>query len=215
MQNYINTGYIKGHSMISRLIRWVGQFILGQPVLFWACMLANLLGAVIGGVFWYGPQLAAAPIWAYPFIPDCPLAALVATIALIAIRAGKQWNGFYALVAFGCIKYGLWTLAFWMRHWVAGGEIEPISLGLFITHVGLVAEGLIIAGFAFPLSMPKRLAVIGWYLLSIVLDYGLGFHPPLTPFVPVAYVFVIALGLTTLLGVTLLAKPYSRELRLA
>jgi uncharacterized membrane protein YpjA len=172
-------------------------------------MVANMLGAVIGGVVWYGPQLAAAPIWAYPFIPDCPLAAFVATIALIAIRSGRRWPLFNGLVAFGCMKYGLWTLAFWSRHWFAGGEIEPISVGLFVTHMGLFSEGLLIALYALPLNLPRRMAVIGWYVLSIFVDYAFGFHPPLTEFVPVEYVFWVATGLTTVLGVALLALPFT------
>jgi hypothetical protein len=50
--------------------------------------------------------------------------------------------------------------------------------------------------------------VIGWFVLSIFVDYALGFHPPLTEFVPVEYVFWVATGLTSLLGVALLALPY-------
>lgn len=190
-----------------RILRNMLDFILGNALVFWACMIGNLLGAVIGGVFWYGGQLLASPIWAYPFIPDCPLAALVATIALIAMRYGRRWPFFNALVGFGCMKYGLWTLAFWSQHWAGGGAPEPVSVGLFITHMGLFAEGALIALNALPLSLPKRLAVVGWYVLSIYVDYGLGFHPPLTPFVPVAYVFWVATGLTIILGAALLAVP--------
>lgn len=108
------------------------------------------------------------------------------------------------------MKYGLWTLAFWSRHWLAGGEIEPLSAGLFITHMGLFAEGLLIALYALPLNLSRRVAVIGWYLLSIVMDYALGFHPPLTNFVPLEYVFWVATGLTMVLGIALLALPYSQ-----
>ncbi|MDZ4718437.1 MAG: DUF1405 domain-containing protein [Roseiflexaceae bacterium] len=192
-----------------RFLHTILNFILKNPLIFWGGMVANLLGAVIGGVVWYGPQLLASPIWAYPFIPDCPLAAFVATIALIALRAGKRWPAFNALVAFGCMKYGLWTLAFWSRHWLAGGEIEPISVGLFVTHMGLFSEGLLIGLYALPLNLPRRLAVIGWYVLSIFVDYALAFHPPLTEFVPVEYVFWVATSLTTVLGVALLALPYT------
>jgi uncharacterized membrane protein YpjA len=190
-----------------RFLDTILSLILGNRLVFWVCMVANLLGALVGGVVWYGPQLLASPLWAYPFIPDCPLAALVATIAFIAIRAGRRWPLFYALVAFGCMKYGLWTLAFWSRHWLGGGAVEPISAGLFIVHMGLCAEGLLLALRAFPLSLPRRLAVIGWYVLSIAVDYGLGFHPPLTPFVPLAYIFWVAVGLTAVIGAALLAVP--------
>ncbi|GAB4110885.1 MAG: DUF1405 domain-containing protein [Roseiflexaceae bacterium] len=190
-----------------RLLRSTFAFITGSSLVFWACMVANLLGAVIGGVFWYGNQILNAPIWAWIFIPDCPLAALVASLALIAWRAGKRWYFFNALVAFGCMKYGLWTLAFWSKHWLSGGMIEPISVGLFITHMGLFAEGALLTLCAFPLGLSRRFAVISWYLLSIIVDYGLGFHPVLTSFVPVEYVFWVAMALTTIIGIALIAMP--------
>lgn len=202
---------------MERLLRWTLDTILRVPLLFWACIIANLLGAVIGGWFWYGPLLVAAPFWAIPFIPDCPLAALVGSIALLGLRAGRRWSFFYALVAFGCMKYGAWTIAFWLRHWSAGGEIEPVAVMLFITHIGLFIEGLLFVPRIGLLALPLRLAVIGWYLLSIAIDYGLSsyaianygfpFHPPLTPFVPVDFVFWVATILTTLLGLGLLLFP--------
>ncbi|HEU5087711.1 MAG TPA: DUF1405 domain-containing protein [Roseiflexaceae bacterium] len=190
-----------------RLLTWIRRLIVGHAVLFWPAMIANLLGAVIGTAWWYGPQLLASPLWAYPFIPDCPLAAGVATVAFFGLRYGKRWPFFNALVAFGCMKYGVWTMAFWLKHWSGGGEIEPISLGLFVTHIGLFCEGALLATVALPLSLPKRLTVFLWYVLSIVVDYGLGFHPPLTEYVPVEYAFWVAAAMTFALGVGLLALP--------
>jgi uncharacterized membrane protein YpjA len=190
-----------------RLLIWIRTLILQNAALFWPAMIANALGAIIGTAWWYGPQLLQSPLWAYPFIPDCPLAAGVATVAFVALRAGRRWPFFNALVAFGCMKYGVWTVAFWLRHWSAGGEIEPISVGLVITHIGLFSEGALLATVALPLSLPKRLTVICWYVLSIVVDYRLGYHPPLTPFVPTEYAFWVAAGMTLLLGIGLLALP--------
>jgi uncharacterized membrane protein YpjA len=200
-----------------RLLHWVLDGILRWPLLFWSCVVANSLGVVIGGWFWYGGMLTSAPLWALPFIPDCPLAALLGTIALFGLRARRRWGFFYALTAFGCIKYGLWTMAFWLRHWTAGGEIEPVGLLMFITHIGLTCEGLLIAPHSVPLGMPARLAVTGWYALSVFVDYGLvgyavrafgfPFYPPLSPEVPMSYAFAVATALTALLGSALLALP--------
>ena len=58
------------------------------------------------------------------------------------------------------------------------------------------------------LSLPARLSIIGWYALSIFVDYGLGHHPPLTAVVPVTYVFWVAIALTTTIGALLLWLPY-------
>jgi uncharacterized membrane protein YpjA len=204
-----------------RLLHWLLQFINRYPILFWACMLANGVGVVVGGWFWYGPMLSAAPFWAVPFIPDCPLAALLASIALIGIHYGQRWGWFNALAAFGCIKYGFWTLAFWLRHWMGGGEVEIIGVTMFIAHMGLIAEGLLLLPQIGPLAAWKRLAVIAVYGLAVFVDYGLvgyavrnygfPFYPPLTPEVPMLFAQYSAGGLTIVLGLGLLALPYGRR----
>src|SRR5690606_15445464 len=121
---------------------------------------------------------------------------LLATIAFVAHRYSRRWLWFTALSAFACLKYGAWTSSFLLKHWSGGGLIEPISAGLFITHIGLMAEGALLVPQIGRLSLGARLATIGWFALSIFVDYGLGFHPPLTPQVPVEFVFWLATGLT-------------------
>ncbi len=198
---------LKEHITIERVLCWTMDCILQRPLLFWACVVANVIGAVVGGLFWYGPMLWTSPLWAMPFIPDCPLAALLASIALAGLRAQRRWAWFYALVAFACMKYGAWTVAFWLWHWSNAGTIVPVEAMLFITHIGLFIEGLLFVPYIGALTLPKRLAVTGWFVLSIIVDYGLGFHPPLTSLVPVHFVFWLATGLTVLLGVGLILLP--------
>lgn len=208
--------------MIERLLNWLLQFILKNPLIFWTCVVANVLGTVVGGVWWYGPLLAAAPFWALPFIPDCPLGSLLGTVALFGMRAQRRWGFFYALTAFWCMKYGLWTQVFWLRFWADGGPIEPVGLLMFVTHIGLFCEGLLFVPHIAPLALPKRLAVIGWFALSIGVDYGLRnyalraygfpFHPPM-PTEMVGFMFWTATLLVGLLGVGLLAlrQPVLRQ----
>lgn len=190
------------------LLRTTLDVILKHPVLFWSCFAANMVGAVFGTIFWYGPMLLQSPAWAFPFIPDCPLAALLGAVALLALRAGRRWPFFYALAAFACIKYGIWTIAFWLRQWSGAGEAFPIEIMLFITHIGLLIEGLLFVPYISPLSLRARLAVIGWFALSIFVDYGLGYYPPLSPFVSEAFVMWLAIGLTAVLSFALLLLPY-------
>lgn len=192
---------------LERLFDWVLRLILRFDVIFWSCVAANLLGALIGGVFWYGPMLLASPLWAWPFIPDCPLAALYGTIALLGIRYTRRWDWFYAFTSFGCIKYGIWTVVFWAYKWLGTGDIQPYEVLLFVTHIGLICEGLVFIPRIGPLSLGARLAVIAWFALSIFVDYGLGFHPPLVSPVTEPLVFWLATGLTAALGAGLLALP--------
>lgn len=193
-----------------RLITWIYDFITRNPLIFWFCMGVNAVGVVWGGVVWYGPMLLESPLWAWPFIPDCPEAAFWATLAFILLRYGRGRGWFTAFAAFSAIKYGIWTLLFWLKHWSVAGASDPefaMELMLFVSHMGLTAEGVLLATRIGPLPLPQRLAVIGWFALSVLVDYGLGYHPPLTDAVPAAYVFWVAAGLTTLLGGALLWLP--------
>jgi uncharacterized membrane protein YpjA len=194
---------------MEQLLRGTLNWILRNPLLFWVAVVANLLGTVIGGVVWYGPMIASSPLWALLFIPDCPLAALLGTIALFGLRAGRDWRWFYALTAFFCIKYGLWTIAFWLRQWSGSGVILPVEAMLFVTHIGLLCEGLLLVPHIGRLPLPQRLGVIAWFALSVFVDYGLGFHPPLTSHVSRDFIFWLASGLTALVGAGLLLLPRS------
>jgi hypothetical protein len=90
-----------------------------------------------------------------------------------------------------------------------------MELMLFVAHIGLTCEGILLATRIGPLGLPARLAIVGWYALSIFVDYGLGYHPPLTYAVPWGYVLGLAVALTAALGAALLLLPAaspSREL---
>lgn len=196
---------------INRLLRMTMQFILDNPLIFWACVGANLVGAVVGGWFWYGPMLLRSPWWALPFIPDCPLAALLGSIGLLALRYGRRWNWFFALTAFACIKYGLWTVAYWLNAWTVDGfRGDPIEVMLFVSHIGLLCEGLLFIPYIAPLRVLSRLSVIGVFVLSIFVDYGLGFYPPLGP-VDRDFAMWTAIVLTAMLGAGLLALPAQQQ----
>jgi uncharacterized membrane protein YpjA len=193
------------------LVRGTMQFILRWPLIFWSCVIANLFGTVVGGWLWYGPMLQVAPLWALPFIPDCPLGSLLGTVGLLALRFRRQWSWFYALTAFACMKYGAWTVIYWLRAWsIAGFSPDifqtSIEMMLFVTHIGLFIEGMLFVPFIGRLSLPGRLGVIAFFLLSIYVDYGLGWHPPLGPVSP-AFVGWLAVLLTALLSVGLLLLP--------
>jgi uncharacterized membrane protein YpjA len=79
---------------------------------------------------------------------------------------------------------------------------------LFITHIGLLIEGLLFVPHISPLSLRARLGVIGWFGLSLFVDYGLGYYPPLSSFVSESFVMWLAIWLTAILSFVLLLLPY-------
>ncbi|MBO9347478.1 DUF1405 domain-containing protein [Chloroflexus sp. MS-CIW-1] len=185
---------------VRRWIDWIYVFITGNAVIFWACMVINMIGVVWGGIVWYGPMLVSSPAWAWIFIPDCPAAALYATVAFVLLRYQRPVPWFTAFAAFACIKYGLWTLAFWTRHWLGAGTVEPLEVMLFVSHIGLTCEGVLLATRLGWLGMTARALVAAFFSLSILVDYGLGFHPPLTRFVTPTFALWTAVILTSVLG---------------
>ncbi|NJP04600.1 MAG: DUF1405 domain-containing protein [Chloroflexaceae bacterium] len=189
----------------------VFQAILLRPWLFALILAANLFGAIVGGIYWYGPMLWTSPWWAMPFVPDCPLAALLWSIAALGVWAKQRWYFFYALTAFACIKYGAWTIAFWLWTWLQAGQIFPLEALLFVSHIGLLLQGLLLVTFVQPLAMPGRIAVVSWFILSVQVDYRLGFHPPLGGFVSVSFAFWVATLLTALLATGLLLLPLDQR----
>lgn len=185
---------------IERLLQWTLDFIIRTPVVFWSCILANLVGTVLGGVFWYGAMLARSPLWAAPFIPDCPLAALLGSVALLGLWARKRWPLLLALAAFAGMKYGAWTIGYWLCHWANTGSLQPLAMLMVVTHIGLFCEGLLLLPFVRSLALPGRVGIVAWFALSVYVDYGLGYHPPLISSVPFAFALWMAIGLTVVIG---------------
>lgn len=198
-------------SGIASLLRWTMDIILNWALIFWCCFVSNIIGAIGGAIFWYGPMLMDAPLWALPFIPDCPLSALLGSIGLFALRQRKRWHTFYAFVAFACMKYGVWTVLFWLRQWVGSGIIEPLEVLLFVVHIGLFIEGLLFVPRIGAIPFIHRLLIIGWFALSIYVDYGLGYDPGMVSHVPLRFAFWVATSATIVLGLGLLLLPYRKD----
>lgn len=201
-------------TFVDGMLRWLFRALNAVPVLFWAAMFFDLLGFVVGGVIWYGPQLLAAPWWAWPFIPDCPLAALYGMIAFIRIRMGKKADWFTAVAALSAIKYGIWTVLFWGTKWAATGEYLPLEIGLVITHLALMGQGMLLFPWLQPLRTRVRMLAVGWLALSVLVDYGYGHHPGLVPPITPALAGSWAAVLTVVLGVAV-ALCYRRPVSAA
>jgi len=143
--------------------------------------LVNLVGTLFG--FWYyagrpvdlappllGGQLGAAPLAAYPLIPDSPLATLFIGLSLLSWRLGIDAEWLHALAFFGCIKLGFWTpfvqvvlngqgdLALWLYQF------------LIWSHLAMVLEAFVIHRYA-RFSVPAVAVALAWHGLNDVVDY--------------------------------------------
>ncbi|MEY2845615.1 MAG: hypothetical protein RL076_1161 [Chloroflexota bacterium] len=185
----------------SETARRLLQLIMDVPLIFWACMIGDLLGFLVGTVIWYGPQLMRAPWWAWPFIPDCPLAALLGLFAYLRLRANQPADWLTVLASLSCIKYGIWTVVFWSTKWAATGEYLPLEIGLVIVHVALMAQGLLLLPALMQVTIPVRLIGVAWLALSVVVDYGFGHHPVLDPSLTPMQAGTWAAVITLMLGI--------------
>jgi uncharacterized membrane protein YpjA len=67
---------------------------LEQPAALVVILAVNVVAYVLGLLWWYGPPLndPATPIWAWPFVPDCPLFGLLGGLALLQMVALRRWS---------------------------------------------------------------------------------------------------------------------------
>ena len=114
----------------------------------WTIIAFNFVGFVAGIIFWYGDHLfnrAADKWYLWPFIPDCPLFAGLFIIAFLNLRRGRDWRLFNTITAYGLIKYGVWVAVYSIAHWSRGGWVEPLSMLMFLSHLGMIGEGLYVS----------------------------------------------------------------------
>lgn len=148
----------------------------------------NFAAFVAGAVFWYGDFFRAYPIpvWAYPFVPDCPLANGLFGLALMQIVRRRPSQLLNQAAAIACIKYGTWTMTCWLLYWARTGDYNPLSLLLFFTHLGLTAQGAILVWLPGRPNWRDTLIVLGWFVAGDIVDYapiapregGYGWYPP-------------------------------------
>jgi uncharacterized membrane protein YpjA len=174
-------------------IRALSDWGIRSPAVAWGAFLACAFAFVFGTAGWYGRFFGEvqAPLWAYPFIPDCPLAALLFGVAVLLMHLGRRSNLLNQLAAVFCVKYGVWTMTFWALYWAITGDVELSSLFsgpvMFVTHLGLTIMGLLLLQYVQP-SVRDSALVLAWFVLSDLVDYapiaagrlgGYGYYPPL------------------------------------
>jgi uncharacterized membrane protein YpjA len=206
-------------------IRALSDWGIRSPAVAWGAFLACAFAFVFGTAGWYGRFFGEvqAPLWAYPFIPDCPLAALLFGAAVLLMHLGRRSNLLNQLAAVFCVKYGVWTITFWALYWALTGDVELSSLFsgpvMFVTHFGLTIMGLLLLRYVQP-NVRDSALVLAWFVLSDLVDYapiaagrlgGYGYYPPLPwingdPAALVPAMMINAVVMTWLVGGGLLLR---------
>ena len=75
--------------------QWIlwGKRVIAVPQVLALLLAVDLAAYVAGLIFWYGSVMTnpATPMWAWPFIPDCPLFGLLGALGLSMVLA-QQWS---------------------------------------------------------------------------------------------------------------------------
>ncbi len=224
-------------------IGW-GKQLIAVPQLLALLLVIDLAAYFAGLLFWYGYVMtdASTPVWAWPFIPDCPFFGLLGGLGLLMVIAQSRWQApaqaesqrtlwvaaviavgvwlstylpgvssgwaqqgamfallswsllvvaiwfrqlpawLLAIIAFGQIKYGIWTITAWLLYWRSTAELLGAphfsfdSISMTIAHIGLLGQGLFLLAYFRPTRV-ATLAVLIWFGVSDFMDYGLGFYP--------------------------------------
>jgi len=83
-------------AMATGVAHWVerGKRLIENPQLLTLLVVLDLAAYFAGLMFWYGNVMTdpATPMWAWPFIPDCPLFGLLGGLGLLMVIAQRRWT---------------------------------------------------------------------------------------------------------------------------
>lgn len=189
-------------SRIANLLRT----LLGNRVIEAGLVLINSVGFIIGTLYWYMPQMRVVPAVLWPWLVDSPLSTLGFAIALPLIRRRpKQWTAqmIATWAVISNVKYGLWTVLFWMLWWRGPGTFTLESVTMTFTHAAMVAMGFSLLLFYRP-RISQVLLGIAWFAFNDYLDYWQGIAPNVPPGVDLTVLQWEQVTVTALMAIGLL-----------
>ena len=125
------------------------QPLVEQPAMLTLIVVIDVFAYFAGLLYWYGYVMAdpLVPMWAWLFIPDCPLFGLLGALGLLMVIAGKRWTEASQtqaqrwVVIVGAV-FGL----LWLSTYIAAA---PIGWQQQASMIGLAAWMLILVGLLF------------------------------------------------------------------
>ncbi len=128
------------------------QRVVALPQVLVLILALDALGYFAGMTGWYGPVLRQpTPVWAWPFIPDCPLFGLLGGLALLMMVAQRNWPAAHKRIA---------------ERWLVGGGGAALLVALAYGMAWLPGDAESLRGMA------ALYALLG----AALLIFGLGFR---------------------------------------
>jgi len=179
---------------------------LSYPLVEWGLVIVNVVGFLVGAIYWYGPQMRLIAPWLWPWLVDSPLSVLGFAVALPWIRRRPRdwWARLIATWSvISNVKYGLWTVLFWALWWWGPGTFTLESVTMTFTHSVMVLMGLSLLLFYRP-AVAHVVVAGAWFALNDYLDYWGGIAPTVPPGVDLRLLQWEQVAVTTFLVVWLL-----------
>lgn len=176
----------------------------------WFLLAVNVVGAIFG-YHWYAGQLSQLPLYTWIVVFDSPLSVTGVALAAYFRLRGRivPWLELWAALA--VIKYGAWAALLWIASWSTGTPVMAFDLfGLFLTHIGMILEGLIVLRHTPPVRPKVTLAILGWFFVNDYFDYVHLLHPTIP-----SRLFVWCAATAVLLSLALVALSKLHRTRLA
>ena len=146
--------------------------ILKKTILY-LLIIGNVIGAFFGFTWWYGDQLARTAWYWWPVAAPSPLYAALfvvsAALLLFKVKNSVSISLFHFIASVGLIKYGIWTVIFWLTY-PGSSELGILMISwLTLSHAAMVAESFLLS-HAIDLRKSGRAAV---FLIFSFLWFGL------------------------------------------
>ncbi|MFH1895480.1 MAG: DUF1405 domain-containing protein [archaeon] len=191
-------------------LNYFSQKIFSSKKLMYFLILANLIGALYGFIFYYGKQFFITPIYLWLFVPDCPLFSLMMAVSffLILIKKQNSFVFFFSLV--GALKYGFWTVfvLLFFRGYYFTPENSLMYSVLLVAHVFLFFESFLLAK-KIKFRLVYLIPVFVFFFANDLSDYFLLTHPslPSSELNFMLYFTLISSFIFLLLALFLIKKP--------
>ncbi|GGM31764.1 DUF1405 domain-containing protein [Haloarcula argentinensis] len=173
--------------------RYARYYLEQTPSLVWL-LVVNAVAMLVGVRFYVETmpgqkQLADVSTFLWPLFADSPAALFLMTLSVATLLPflGKSLDEvpltvplayLHTIALVWLVKMGLWTVVALNIGFDAYFPAPWAYFGIIITHLGFVAEGLLVPHYA----RTTKGALVTALVLALgndVLDYGFGYHPPL------------------------------------
>ncbi|QIO23926.1 DUF1405 domain-containing protein [Haloarcula sp. JP-L23] len=167
--------------------RYARYYLENTPSLVWLVVI-NVVGILVG-VRYYVDTMPGVSTFLWPLYADSPTALFLLTLSLVTLLPflGRSLDDvpvnlplayLHTIALVWLLKMGVWTFVALNLGFSAYFPEPWAYFGIIVTHVGFIAEGLLVPHYA-RTTRGALLTALVVALGNDIVDYGFGYYPPL------------------------------------